>query len=188
MVRDIPFQTLEEINEYFCHEKIECLICGQWFNSISGTHLKNHGFNARSYKEKFGLPLTRGLIGFNTADKLKQWVARSHAFENIKKAKSSTKGILLPPFRLIQNKKARACAMEALRIAREKKTHCSCGLPLEIRKSDNRKVCRPCLAATKRKQVLRDPERIAEQKRRAYLKRKQSLHGENFNSTSLAAE
>ncbi len=57
------FQTKEEVDEYFSHEKIQCLLCGRWFRSLS-THLRLfHDEHVDSYRATYGRPWWRGLSG-----------------------------------------------------------------------------------------------------------------------------
>ncbi len=56
--------TKEEVDGYFAGENIQCLICGRWFQLISYRHLGfGHGVTPDEYRERFGLPWTRGLTG-----------------------------------------------------------------------------------------------------------------------------
>lgn len=57
-----PFTTKEEIDKYFSGDKLVCLLCGRPFKSLCG-HLSVHGSNVDKYREEFGLPFSRGLIG-----------------------------------------------------------------------------------------------------------------------------
>ncbi len=58
------FRTKEEVEAYFATDKIECLLCGKWFKVIGGAHLiRAHGITGDEYKEMFGLPWSRGLVG-----------------------------------------------------------------------------------------------------------------------------
>ncbi len=58
------FQTKEEVDAYFLPDKIQCLLCGEWFKSIGGNHLTTvHGITADEYREMYGLPWHRGLTG-----------------------------------------------------------------------------------------------------------------------------
>ncbi len=62
--RKEKFKSGKEIDRYFAGEKIQCLICGKWFKTISHFHLtKVHGISTDDYKEMFGLPWGRGLLG-----------------------------------------------------------------------------------------------------------------------------
>ena len=38
-------------------EQVQCHACGQWLGSLN-SHIRRHGYDARSYKEAFGLPRT----------------------------------------------------------------------------------------------------------------------------------
>lgn len=59
-------QTKEEVEEYFSHEKIECLICGKKYKSLASHIVRVHGVTVEEYKDKFNLPYSRGLIGAAT--------------------------------------------------------------------------------------------------------------------------
>ena len=63
------FKTQKEVNEYFSHNKIQCLICGKWFKSLAAHIAMKHGINVREYKDKFNLPLTQSLSCKNTRKK-----------------------------------------------------------------------------------------------------------------------
>lgn len=60
------FQTKEEVDAYFAGDKIQCLLCGKWYKKVSGTHLAYiHEITDDEYRERYGLPWTRGLVGKN---------------------------------------------------------------------------------------------------------------------------
>ncbi len=61
------FQTKDEIDEYLSGDKIVCLLCGKAYKSLC-SHILVHGFNADTYKEKYGLPFRSGLSGESTSD------------------------------------------------------------------------------------------------------------------------
>ncbi len=62
--RKEKFKSKEEVDSYFAGERIQCLLCGRWFKWISGMHLGHiHGISSDAYKEMFGLPWKRGLLG-----------------------------------------------------------------------------------------------------------------------------
>ncbi len=68
--REGRFKTMAELDAYFSGEKIQCLLCGKWFNALGPGHLpKIHGVAADEYKERFGIPLGRGLIGAKHREK-----------------------------------------------------------------------------------------------------------------------
>jgi hypothetical protein len=60
------FQNLKEIDAYFNHEKIACLLCGEKFRGLYKHILKKHKMDVDNYRLQFGIPLTRGLIGNQT--------------------------------------------------------------------------------------------------------------------------
>ncbi len=58
------FHTKEEVDGYFSGEKIQCLLCGGWFDRISSDHLESiHGATPDEYRERYGIPGTRELTG-----------------------------------------------------------------------------------------------------------------------------
>jgi len=60
---DGKFETKQEIYNYFSGDKVQCLLCGQWFKRLP-THLKMiHGIGSDEYKEIYGLPWKHGLCG-----------------------------------------------------------------------------------------------------------------------------
>ena len=64
------FRSRKQVSEYFAGDKIECLLCHKTFKAIGGQHLKKkHGISAREYKQKFGLPFSRGLDSDATSAK-----------------------------------------------------------------------------------------------------------------------
>ena len=56
------FKTYDEIQKYFDHDEILCLICGNGFVSLPAHLSAIQDISADAYKEMFGLPLSRGLI------------------------------------------------------------------------------------------------------------------------------
>lgn len=56
------FKTITDINKYYTGDRIQCLVCGKWFKEL-GWHLKKkHEMSCDEYKEKYGLPWSRGLV------------------------------------------------------------------------------------------------------------------------------
>lgn len=58
-----PFQSRQEIEEYLSHERIECLLCSRRFTMLAQHLIQKHGISSESYKEKLGLPLSKGIPG-----------------------------------------------------------------------------------------------------------------------------
>jgi hypothetical protein len=62
-MRSIPFETKEEVDDYFSGDEIECLLCGRRLRMIGGSHLSRmHQLSVQEYKYKFGLPNGKGLV------------------------------------------------------------------------------------------------------------------------------
>jgi len=56
-----PFETPEELDEYFGGNKIVCLLCGKTYRTL-GVHLKTiHGMEPDEYRKLYGIPWTYGL-------------------------------------------------------------------------------------------------------------------------------
>ena len=147
------FQTLEELSEYFSHDKIQCLICGEWFESLS-THIKKHGTTTRDYKIQFGLPIGKGLIG--NVLKRDLYARRSHLRGGCSipprgKRKPLSEGEKkMPPFQkeILRKSIEKARSIRLQQYAHI--THCPCGLLFKLSKKGERR-CTPC--STKRSLV-----------------------------------
>lgn len=44
-------------------ERVQCHICGRWFDNLGSHTARAHRVSARSYKARFGLKMSVGLIG-----------------------------------------------------------------------------------------------------------------------------
>lgn len=62
----MKFPTIDAVNQYFDTDEIECLECGKSFKGL-GAHLSTHKITIREYKEKYGIPFSRGLVGKATS-------------------------------------------------------------------------------------------------------------------------
>lgn len=61
-MREIPFITSKEADDYLNNNTIECLLCGKYYHSL-GQHLKKHDMSIGDYKERYNLPLNKSLAG-----------------------------------------------------------------------------------------------------------------------------
>lgn len=94
------FTTKEEIEEYFSHDKIQCLECGKWYRALN-THLRlSHEITVDDYRDKYGLPYQRGLLGKLSLEKAvnhgketweKGHFTKEQVRESIKKAQAAVK-------------------------------------------------------------------------------------------------
>jgi predicted transcriptional regulator len=50
---------------------VTCMECGQSFKQLSLRHLRHHGLDGRSYREKYGIPRTQPLAARATTSKRK---------------------------------------------------------------------------------------------------------------------
>jgi predicted transcriptional regulator len=60
---------------------VTCLECGASFKQLSGRHLKDHGLDGRSYREKYRIPRTQPLAAKEMTSKRKELVQRSRPWE-----------------------------------------------------------------------------------------------------------
>lgn len=140
MIRTEPFQSLDELVEYFSHDKIQCLICGQWRDQLNRSHLIMHSLTAREYKIKYGVPIKKGLIGNDYLKKLVTWYnPDSLQSENCKNRMS----------KILKGKKLKD----------DLRTHCSCGMEL-ILTSRGSKICSPCLRKEAKNRYLKNKKKI----------------------------
>jgi len=76
---DGKFETKKEVNDYFSGDKIQCLLCGKWFQRLP-THLKAiHAMTSDEYREMYGLPWKRGLCSKEHSLKLSEILNKRRA-------------------------------------------------------------------------------------------------------------
>ena len=69
---DGKFENKQEIYNYFSGDKLQCLLCGKWFQRLP-THLKMiHDIGSDEYREIYGLPWKCGLCGEEFSLKLRK--------------------------------------------------------------------------------------------------------------------
>lgn len=89
---NFKFINSEEIDEYLSGDVVECLICGYKGKSLN-VHFKCHDMTAREYKEAFGIPFSRAIVGKGTLNKMSnattQYNAENPEISEIKRKKSS---------------------------------------------------------------------------------------------------
>jgi len=73
------FETKEVVYDYFSGDRIQCLLCGKWFQRLP-FHLKAiHSMTSDEYKELYGLPWKRGLYGRENSMKLSKNLKERYA-------------------------------------------------------------------------------------------------------------
>jgi predicted transcriptional regulator len=72
-----PINWKKSITKY----TVTCLECGQSLKQLSVRHLKDHGLDGRSYREKYGIPRTQPLAAKETTSKRKEIVQSSRPWE-----------------------------------------------------------------------------------------------------------
>jgi predicted transcriptional regulator len=60
---------------------VTCLECGASFKQLSVRHLREHGLDGRSYREKYSIPRTQPLAAKEITAKRKEIVQRSRPWE-----------------------------------------------------------------------------------------------------------
>jgi predicted transcriptional regulator len=60
---------------------IECLVCGQTFKQLSARHLRQHNLDARTYRQRFGIPRTQALSAKETTAMRRHIVQQSRPWE-----------------------------------------------------------------------------------------------------------
>jgi len=76
---DGKFETKEEVYDYFSDDKIQCLLCGKWFQRLP-FHLKAiHAITSDEYREMYGLPWKRGLCSRDHSLKLSEILNKRRA-------------------------------------------------------------------------------------------------------------
>ncbi len=72
--------------------KIICLECGESFKMLSPKHLRSHGLDGRSYRQKYGLPLRQPLCAKALSEKRKKAGKARGLPDNLRKAIEERKG------------------------------------------------------------------------------------------------
>ena len=151
---DEPFKNIEDVEHYLSGDKVTCLLCGKQYNSL-GTHLFVHNYTPSTYREKYKIPNTFGLIGTNTFNKFSEQAKKQHqagimpnAGEIIKDYYAnggSRKPSGYKSVKGLENDKEKAKRVakysEISHKTRLQKTHCSNGHPLKEIGNPYCKIC-----------------------------------------------
>jgi hypothetical protein len=71
------FTTEAELNAYFAGDKLVCLECGRSLKMLCAHLTRVHGITSDMYRERHGIPWTRGLTGNGTKEKKRDAAAKS---------------------------------------------------------------------------------------------------------------
>jgi hypothetical protein len=82
-----PFATRREVERYFSGRTIQCLLCGKRFERLSPHLRRTHDVMPDEYRERFGLPWTRGLTSAVSHRAIK-WTPKRRAAARRRVAKS----------------------------------------------------------------------------------------------------
>lgn len=167
-----PFKSIKDVEHYLSGDKITCLLCGKQYKAL-GTHLSVHCYTPSTYREKYKIPNTFGLVSTETFNKFSAQAKKQHqdgimpnAGEMIKHYYvygGSRKPSTYKSVKELDNDKEKAKRVAKYREIRHKerlqKTHCSNGHPL---KEIGNPYCNTC-------------ERERARKREGYLSREEAL-------------
>jgi len=65
------FTTKDEIDQYFSNaDGIQCLLCGRFFENLSGHLWIFHDISHEQYRDHYGLPWRKGLVSRKVSEKL----------------------------------------------------------------------------------------------------------------------
>jgi predicted transcriptional regulator len=73
----VPPDWKKSIKKY----AIECLICGQTLKQLTARHLRQHDLDARTYRQRFGIPRTQALSAKETTAMRRHIVQQSRPWE-----------------------------------------------------------------------------------------------------------
>jgi predicted transcriptional regulator len=82
-----PFATRREVERYFSGRTIQCLLCSECFDRLSPHLQRTHDVTPDEYRERFGLPWTRGLTSA-VSHRAVKWTTRRRAAARRRVAKS----------------------------------------------------------------------------------------------------
>jgi predicted transcriptional regulator len=93
---------------------VTCLECGQSFKQLSVRHLKEHGLDGRSYREKYGIPRTQPLAAKEITARRKEIAQTSRPWEKapmfVKAHKKTQKAVVQKTGRTQRKKTAKTKA------------------------------------------------------------------------------
>lgn len=72
----MKLQTQADVDEYFSHDKLECLVCGRSYKALATHIVRTHDISVDEYKDQFNLPYSSGLVGFTTRGKQRERMRR----------------------------------------------------------------------------------------------------------------
>jgi len=68
-------------------EKIQCVICGEWFRKVGAHITQKHGMTAREYREKYGFDVKKGQLPKDLKEKLGKNAIKNETYKNLEKGK-----------------------------------------------------------------------------------------------------
>lgn len=91
-------KSKEELDAYFNHDELLCLICNKRYKGLYAHVRTEHGMDVREYKRRANIPVSWGLTGKATHAKQQKAAHDTHkklacnGFENLKKARARKTG------------------------------------------------------------------------------------------------
>ncbi len=97
------FESLKQVKQYLSASRLKCLVCGKGFKGLNVHVLRTHHMTADDYKQKFGIPVTYGLVCAPTLQRLsaamKEREAQLEPQEKISARGVATQGVKSGPKR-----------------------------------------------------------------------------------------
>ena len=66
---EVPFRSIDEVNQYLDEEKLLCLLCGRCFINLERHTAQAHDVSADEYKERYGMPWGAALLAPSLREK-----------------------------------------------------------------------------------------------------------------------
>lgn len=73
-----PFKTKTEIDRYLSGDTIICLLCGRRYRGVGHHVVRAHDITIDEYKDRFGIPHTRSLVGESTRSAMSITTSQQH--------------------------------------------------------------------------------------------------------------
>ncbi len=68
-------------------EKIQCLICGEWFRQVGSHVVQRHGMTAREYRAKYGLDVKKGQLPKDLKELYGKQALENGTYKNLESGK-----------------------------------------------------------------------------------------------------
>lgn len=157
-----PFTTIAQVNEYLGGEHIVCLLCGKKLKALATHLLKVHEVSADTYRDRYGIPWTFGLIPAVSREKISR--AQKVRWDNgtspiLGYQGENARGRTLNAPRRPAQEATRRLNREKLETMKPVECRCACGKPFtKGPHSMTKKVCDDCYRAKSPWRFMRSVE------------------------------